>query len=273
MPTLGQELREERERRSISLKDISNQTKIGTRILSALESDRWDLMPQKFFIRGVIKAYAQTIGVDPGIYLAKYDEQRQVSPESQIKEHEGDSRRARQMPAEDMFESAERSRNPGLTIFIIVAALLLISAAVYFFLIRPASPGTEPPPAASVAAPAETEAGTETAAPEEQRTAVVESGLRLEFRFIDETWMYVTADGEVVMNGNKTAGTTVELRAEREFVLLTGNAGGFEYSLNGRPGRPLGGPGVVLRDVRINLENAASFLKEEKPPSANGDDR
>ena len=95
MITLGQELREERERRSISLKDISDRTKIGTRILLALETDRWELMPQKFFIKGVIKAYAEALGADPGIFLAKYDNQLQETPTLSEKDRDAGPRRTR----------------------------------------------------------------------------------------------------------------------------------------------------------------------------------
>ncbi|MBN1938066.1 MAG: DUF4115 domain-containing protein [Candidatus Aminicenantes bacterium] len=268
MSTLGQELREERERRSLSLKEISEQTKIGVRILTALENDRWELMPQRFFIRGVIKAYAQTIGVDPGIFLARYDEQRQAGAEQPDKEREGAARRVSPTPDEDLFESAEHSRSRSLRVYLAVAGFLLAAAAVYFIFFRPGAP--EPLQAQAEPVPAETRTVTPAA---EEPPLAAESGLRLEFRFTAESWMYVTADGVVVMNSNRAAGTTAELRAEREIVLQTGNAGGFEFSLNGRPGRPLGGPGVVLTDVRINLENAASFLKEEKPPSPNADGR
>ena len=83
----------------------------------------------------------------------------------------------------------------------------------------------------------------EEAKPQEAKPAPVETGLRLELRFTANSWMHVTADGIVVMNDIQAGGTAVELRAEREFVLQTGNAGGFDYNLNGQPGRPLGGSG------------------------------
>lgn len=272
MTTLGQELREERERRSISLKDISDQTKIGLRILTALESDRWELMPQNFFIRGVIKAYTQTIGVDPGIFLAKYDAQRQSGQDAAERDHGGAVRKGASAPDEDLFESSERSRIPSRGIIFAGAGLLLVSIVVYFLFLHPASPEPAPPVATETSSPAAVTAG-ETPPAEEVKPAAVETGLRLEFRFADESWMHVTADGAVVMNGTWAGGTRSEVRAEREIVIHTGNAGGFEFTLNGRPGRPLGGPGVVLTDVRINLENAASFLKEENPLSPNAGGR
>jgi len=273
MTTLGQELREERERRSFSLKDVSDRTKIGTRILAALENDRWELMPQKFFIKGVIKAYAEALGADPGIFLAKYDDQRQVTPAPLEKDRDSGPRRTRPVPDEDLFESGERPRRPLLKIMLAVLAVLLAAAAVYFFLIRPGSPPPQKTPEPAKAAPQAAVTRPEEAKPQEAKPAPIETGLRLELRFTADSWMYVTADGLVALNGIQAGGTAVELRAEREFVLQTGNAGGFDFVLNGRPGRPLGGSGIVLTDIRLNLANMATFLKEETPPSPNADGR
>jgi len=271
MATLGQELREERERRSVSLKEIADRTKIGTRILIALENDQWELMPQNFFIKGVIKAYTQAIGVDPAVYLVKYDQQREAGRETTEKTRNPASRRMHQVPDEDLFESAERRPRQIKKILIIALPILLIAAALYFLLIKPRPEPAPAKPAAEVAAKT-AEIRTETPPPA-QKPPVVESGLRLEFRFNADSWMHVTADGVVVMNGIQAAGTSATLRAEREFVLQTGNAGAFDFTLNGRPGRPLGGMGIVLTDIRINLENYLTFLKEEASPSPNADGR
>ncbi len=72
MASLGQELREEREARHISIEEIASATKIGTRYLEALESDRLDVMPGEFFIKGIIRAYSRAIGLDGEVVLAKY---------------------------------------------------------------------------------------------------------------------------------------------------------------------------------------------------------
>ncbi len=274
MATLGQELREERERCSLTVKEISDRTKIGTRILLALESDRWELMPQKFFIKGVIKAYAQALGANPDVYLTKFDLQRQSAPEPSEKDRNGFVKKVRPVSDEDLFESAERPPRRFLIIVLIVLALALAAAAVYFFLIKPGSPPTPVQTTApAVSTPAETPPPKEESKPAAQDPAPVAPGLKIELRFTADSWMHVTADGLVVMNGIQAGGTSAELRAEKELVLQTGNAGGFEFSLNGRPGRPLGGPGIVLTDLRINLDNASTFLKEEKPSSPEPDGR
>ncbi len=64
MASFGQELKRERELRDISLKEISEATKISIRFLEALEQDNYDILPGGIFNRGFIRAYARFIGVD-----------------------------------------------------------------------------------------------------------------------------------------------------------------------------------------------------------------
>lgn len=80
MTSLGRWLREEREARSISLEEIAAATKIVPRYLEALEDDRLDLMPGGFFIRGIIRAYAKAVGLDPEEVLARYKDAGILAP-------------------------------------------------------------------------------------------------------------------------------------------------------------------------------------------------
>jgi len=72
MASLGQELREQREARHISIEEIASATKIGSRYLKALEADHLDLMPGEFFTKGIIRSYSRIIGLDGEAVLAKY---------------------------------------------------------------------------------------------------------------------------------------------------------------------------------------------------------
>lgn len=261
MATLGQELRAERERRTLSVKDVSDRTKISTRFISALEDDRWDELPQKFFLKGVIKAHAQAIGADPSPFLAKYKEQQRIRSESS--DEHGHSPRQKEHEA-----PGEKRKRPVVLPVASVIFLLIAAAAGYWIFLKPErGPGPQVPSTRETAPlPVVSAPGADTL--EEQKAEPAETGLRLEFRFNADSWMHVAADGVVILDGIKPAGSTASLRAEREFIIQTGNAGGFDFTLNGRPGRPLGGSGVVLTDIRINSENAGTFLREENPPAA-----
>jgi len=68
----GERLRREREMRGISLDEIAAGTKIGTRLLRALEAEQFDLLPGGIFNKGYVRAYARYIGVDEEQAVAEY---------------------------------------------------------------------------------------------------------------------------------------------------------------------------------------------------------
>jgi len=64
MEPCGPWLRQERERRGITLEDISTSTKIRIHFLEAVEQERLDLLPGGIIGRGFVRAYANYIGID-----------------------------------------------------------------------------------------------------------------------------------------------------------------------------------------------------------------
>lgn len=54
-----------REQRGIALRDIADSTKLSVRTLEALERNDVGQLPGGIFSRGLVRAYAEQIGVDP----------------------------------------------------------------------------------------------------------------------------------------------------------------------------------------------------------------
>ena len=77
MPSFGETLRRERELRQISLREISEATKINLRYLEALERDDFRHLPGGVFNKGFVRAFAQFIGIDgDAMVMAYLDEER-----------------------------------------------------------------------------------------------------------------------------------------------------------------------------------------------------
>lgn len=72
MPSFGQKLKLEREKRNITLEQISVSTKIGTRMLQALEEDNFNQLPGGIFNRGFVRAYSRFLGLDEDQTIADY---------------------------------------------------------------------------------------------------------------------------------------------------------------------------------------------------------
>ncbi len=72
MSSFGEELRRERELRQITLREISEATKISLRHLEGLEKNDFTHLPGGVFNKGFVRAYAQYIGVDPETMVNAY---------------------------------------------------------------------------------------------------------------------------------------------------------------------------------------------------------
>ena len=70
MRTVGQILREERERKFYTLDEIEKVTKIRKELLEALEADDWGKLPPSTFVQGFIKSYGKFLGLDTQKLLA-----------------------------------------------------------------------------------------------------------------------------------------------------------------------------------------------------------
>lgn len=84
MISLGEELKREREFREISLREISDATKINMRMLEAIEENKYEKLPGGIFNRNFIRAYAEFIGLDPEIAVRKYQVQAEQQADQKL---------------------------------------------------------------------------------------------------------------------------------------------------------------------------------------------
>ena len=124
MVAFGEGLRREREMRNISLDEIAATTKIGTRLLRALEEEQFDLLPGGIFNKGYVRAYAKYVGIDEEKAIAGYLQAAQeavpgghaVADQSPASRFERSSR-----------EEASAGRQSPLPVVPILIALVLVA--------------------------------------------------------------------------------------------------------------------------------------------------
>ncbi|CAN5780232.1 DUF4115 domain-containing protein [soil metagenome] len=73
MSDLGELLRQARVYKGASLRDAERATRISRTYLEALESEDFAQLPPPAYARGIVKNYAQYLGLDPVAILALYD--------------------------------------------------------------------------------------------------------------------------------------------------------------------------------------------------------
>lgn len=267
---IGSDLREAREQRGLTLRDISERTKIRQAVLRAIENDDFRGLPGSIIMRGFLKAYAREVGLDPDEMGRRYTEEVEA-------------------PAVDetlqLQAGGGASGESGQRVFpmAIAAVALLLVVGYWFWRPAPSSrsvtetarqtavqppapeattpPGDTPVPSASATAPASSTAVSPAAASATAGAAAdaAADGLRVELQATEASWVAATADGQQVTYRVVGAGERVEMRVTKEAVLRIGVPTGVNVSVNGQPLKPYGRPGMPTT-LRITPENYRDLL-------------
>jgi cytoskeletal protein RodZ len=97
---IGERLREARRAHGIELAEVEERLKIRNRYLSAIEDDRWDLLPGDAYAGAFLRTYGDFLGLDGAALVDEY--RRLQGPQ----ESEPDATQVRQIPT--------RKQQPGL---------------------------------------------------------------------------------------------------------------------------------------------------------------
>jgi cytoskeleton protein RodZ len=281
--SFGERLKREREKRKISLDEIALSTKIGTRMLHALEEEKFDQLPGGIFNKGFVRAYARHVGLDEEQTIADYLE----AAGEGVPQRAEPSPEVRILPAREA-ENSEPGK--GLPWGLLAAGLLVLALAlsVWSYLKRDRrEPGSsEPVRAANPTPPAAKQpAVAPPASPQQRGSAVAQpqsaigeptpasaapptpSEFSVTIKANDDSWVAITVDGKTVAAASLMAsGMTRTIQANREIVIRAGNVGGLEISFNGKKLAPQGVEGEV-KTLTFGAEGLVGPPPANKPPS------
>ena len=270
MPSFGEKLKRDREKRAVTLEQISVSTKIGTRMLQALEEEKFSQLPGGIFNKGFVRAYARCIGLDEDQAVADYLE---ASGESAPPRIEAAAETERNVP-----DSTARRTSRDLPWGLLAASLLLVALvlSVWSYLKRdhrvpagtpqsapsalqntspaggvpgvvseaPAASGSSNPvsaqiqPAVSSNGQPKTIATEKTAAPQLAPASCAAPLQPGEFNVViqarEDSWVLLTSDGKTMLSGMLSAGTQRSVRGSNEVVVRTGNTGAVDFFFNGK---------------------------------------
>jgi cytoskeleton protein RodZ len=286
--SFGAWLRHQREARSVSLREIADNSKISLRYLEALEQDRFDVLPAPVFARGFLREYARVVGLNAdevvNLYLVALEER-------------GENARRVERPKAvrgESSSSAPSSLGYGLLLGLAVVLFVGIAALLSFFaerrravppesklvapaaMIAPAAPAdaenpavTSPPTttgeggtspaldaglkAAAVVQPTTAAAGTNSAgaSPAAAPLPSPTGPFRVVLNFTQDCWMESVVDGNRRTSELKAAGETVQLEALEAVVLTLGNSRALTVEVDGVPFALPENSTRVVRDLRI----------------------
>ena len=70
---IGPSLREARTRRGLSPADVHKAVRIRERYLTAIEEERWEMLPGDAYTKGFLRTYAEFLGLDGQLYVEEYN--------------------------------------------------------------------------------------------------------------------------------------------------------------------------------------------------------
>lgn len=237
MASFGDSLRRERELRQITLREISEATKINHRYLEALERNDFRHLPGGVFNKGFVRAYAQYVGIDPDRMVLSYleEERRQAGPAPSVQEPPKDAK-TRAFSVRRAGKGKSR-RLAWLTATVLAVAAIVLAVA-FGWIPWPRSPRSpEPPPAPTVE-------------PREEAAAPASSGFL--FRLSRPTrGMLRCDDGREWDLANVSVGEEVPVGCPGGIVVDVDDAGALLVEGGGLPSGPLGPDGAEVRGFRL----------------------
>jgi len=299
MGSFGERMQREREMRTVSLDEIAESTKIGTRMLRALEEEDFAKLPGGIFNKGFVRAYAKYLGLNEeqavADFIAAFSEFQASHEDSHLLGEAGvtglasvngagSAETVSNIQAAAATDQRELSRGLGFILAGVIFVVVLGAGGFFFkyYHNKTSSPETATTTrnnsrksraekqkmiadsnatnAASTAPAVDTGSSNSvlaaTAAPprasqpessypeyykpetsQSATDAAKNSGkpkLRLQIRTREDSWVKITADGQVLMEGILSPASSRKFQAAKEFVVTLGNAGAVELSYNGK---------------------------------------
>jgi cytoskeletal protein RodZ len=256
MISFGDELKRERELRGISLDQLARATKIGVRFLRAIDAGQVDAIPGEFYRRAYIRAYARYLGLDEEQALARYSftMARPAPPPPAIPEP---TARWQRLP----LASAKWATLglAGVVLSGAAAAVLRRSPEPTPAQVAAATSASTPPVTSGADRPGKLPFVSEELEAPETKEADLPS-LKLSLKVEEPCWLEIRVDGSQVVEGLMLRGFQKEVEARAEICFSLGNAGGVSFWVNDQPGKPLGLPGQVRKNICITPENLTELV-------------
>lgn len=259
MSSLGEKLRQAREAKGLSLRDVADQTRIAHNYLAAIEEDNYKLLPGGIFNKGFVRSFAKAVGVDEKEALADYSN-LMAEQVSRIGEEPEKTRRP-----EVLTNDAQPSAFPKIMLGLIILGLIGVGAyyGIPYLQNQIANmPAANPTPTTQSSANNTATESTPTPPP-----VSVAEGLKFQLKTNTQlVSVEATVDGKR-SSFNLTPGQIKDITAQNSLKLRYYKAFGKEVqvTLNGRattlPTAPAN-PKSQAIEFEITKENFAQYLQK-----------
>jgi cytoskeletal protein RodZ len=246
MAALGERFRAAREARGLSLSDVSEQIRIRSVYLTAIEDENWTAIGAPVYIRGFLRTYARFLGLDPEEVVAAFNGSSPTasSRSGPVDTSSASSASRRESSAYAAAAESPRRRGSLLVWAAALVAVVLIAIVAYneWTFRQQGAPAVAVASASPSPLPGTSAAASATPALAPVDTAAANT---LALTLTAPSWLRVTVDGSVSMEGTFPAGTSKTFHGKSALVRI-GNAGGVEIRVDGKDVGKLGHSGDVV---------------------------
>lgn len=254
---VGQELRVARERQGLTLQQLSATTKITPRVLQAIEAGDEARLPAWVFTRAFVKTFAREVGLDPDETVALYVAQFATAEQPAAEPAQHATAAAHPRPAPVALTFGSNLPTP----LVLTAVFALIVGITAWQRHNGESPTSAARPAATavagltpVAAAREVPVGTAGTTP-----ALADGPLKVAITASGPCWIRATVGDQQVLAALLSAGDKRALDVPADVTLRVGDPATFAFTINGKPGRPVGSPQQPVT-LHITRENYQQYL-------------
>jgi cytoskeleton protein RodZ len=239
--SLGETIASARAAAGLTVEQVSERTRIRGTVVRAIENDEFSLCGGDVYVRGHLRAIAQTVGLDADPLIAQYDAEHTTSlpTAAEVFEAETSTQRRRRGPNWSAVMAAA-----------LVAAVGLVAVQVF----RADSNGSrETTTVADPAAPISEATTSSAPAPTESETPIAQAprdevDLKISALPDNLSWVQVSDRSDVVLfSGTLAQGQSKSFSDPKQLKVIVGNAAGVNLMVNGVDVGSPGASGEVAR--------------------------
>jgi cytoskeletal protein RodZ len=302
MQTLGQRLRAEREKKGLSIPELASRTRIRAQFFEAIEADKPELFPGRFFYRSFLRQYADLLELPESVV---HPEIEQSLAEEQTEKVESETTTQDFRPEVPPLPTGrinvrEETRRWMIRLSGLLGVVILCSGAYFFWqrwgqrlfddtwravVTRPAPPASKPkrstapvqPPATSAQTPssaatppAPEEATAQQAAGEAGAKVDTQPGVsplgKIEIRATGYCWVGAWRDGTRFLSATLQPGEVRVIEGGGVVRLQFGSSGDVAIKVDGNEIPPIGAKGE-RRSLEYH-DGSYHLLNRERPAEA-----
>jgi transcriptional regulator with XRE-family HTH domain len=237
-------LRQAREEKGLSYRQLAEATKLSVRVIEQLENNRISELPEGIYRRSIVRAVAREVGLNPDQLLTDF---------TALHPDDLSTPKAAAIVAVKPTSSFQKA------LAFVSATLPMAAGLLYFAMPEQRAPAMVLPPSTMQQRAEPMRAEIVPVAGLIETPLVTPRPVVVTLTISSRCQLRVVADGTEILGRIMEPGETVPIELGDELLLLGDNAAAVQFSINGQAGRQLGKPGDVL-SARIGRDDYQDFL-------------